>query len=103
MRENPKFAKFMGQVGPVLMKVEELMQEVSGELNKPNTGTETVSTQGVVIELLVPPDKKGGKNQSTVGDALGPRRREPADDGAGDGGDGQLRRVGGHASSERSV
>jgi hypothetical protein len=61
LRENPKFAKFMDQIGPVLMKVEELMQEVSGELRKPNTGNETVATEGTVIELLVPPDKKGGK------------------------------------------
>lgn len=66
LRENPKFAKFMGQVGPVLSKVEELMQEVSEELRKPNTGAETVATEGVVIELLVPPDKKGGKPSESM-------------------------------------
>lgn len=62
LREDPKFAKFMGDVGPLLEKVEELMREVSGELQKPKTGDETVSTQGIVIELLVPPDKKSGKS-----------------------------------------
>ena len=61
MRENPKFGKFMGEVGPLLDKVEELMRETGGALRKPDTGQETVTTQGVIIELLVPPDKKGGK------------------------------------------
>ena len=66
IQENPKFAKFMGEVGPVLMKVGEMMGEISGELRKPNTGTETVSTEGMVIELLVPPDKKGGKPSQSM-------------------------------------
>ena len=61
MRENPKFGKFMGEVGPLLDKVEELMRETGGALRKPDTGQETVTTQGVIIEILVPPDKKGGK------------------------------------------
>jgi hypothetical protein len=58
--ENPKFAKFMGDVAPLLEQVSSLMREVSGELNKPNTGAETASLEGIIIELLVPPDKKGG-------------------------------------------
>ncbi|MEO6738646.1 MAG: hypothetical protein ABIP20_00230 [Chthoniobacteraceae bacterium] len=60
IEENPKFAKFMGDVGPLLDQVTSLMQEVAGELHKPDTSTETTSTQGVIIEMLVPPDKKGG-------------------------------------------
>ncbi len=62
LRENPKFDKFMGEVGPLLEKVEELMRETGGALRKPDTGQETVTTQGIIIELLVPPDKKGGKS-----------------------------------------
>jgi hypothetical protein len=61
LEENPKYAKFMGEIGPVLEKSRELMGEVSGELQKPNTGNETAQTEGFIIELLVPPDKKGGK------------------------------------------
>jgi hypothetical protein len=59
--ENPKFAKFMGDVGPVLEKSQELMGEVSGTLQKPKTDADVVSVEGIIIELLVPPDKKGGK------------------------------------------
>jgi len=66
IRENPKFAKFMGEIGPVLMKVEDLMGEVTGQLRKPDTGTETVAVEGTVIELLVPPDKKGGKQSQSM-------------------------------------
>jgi hypothetical protein len=48
------------------MKVEELMGEVTSDLRKPDTGTETVSTEGMAIELLVPPDKKGGKPSQSM-------------------------------------
>jgi hypothetical protein len=61
---NPKFGKFMGDVGPLLDQVSTLMHEVAAELNRPNTGEETVATEGVVIELLVPPGKKGGSESS---------------------------------------
>jgi hypothetical protein len=66
IQENPKFGKFMGEVGPVLDKVRELMGEVSGDLQKPKTDAETLGTQGIVIELLVPPDKKGGKQSQSM-------------------------------------
>lgn len=66
LRENPKFAKFMGDIGPVLEKVENLMREVSGELQKPKTGEETVSTESIIIELLVPPDQKSGKQSQSM-------------------------------------
>jgi hypothetical protein len=66
IEENPKFGKFMQEVGPVLGKVRELMAEVSGDLQKPKTDQETVATQGIVIELLVPPDKKGGKQSQSM-------------------------------------
>ena len=62
IEENPKFAKFMGQVGPLLDEVTSLMHEVAGELHKPNTGADTTSTESIIIELLVPPEKK--KNDS---------------------------------------
>ena len=66
LKENPKFDKFMGEVGPLLDKVEELMRETGGSLRKPDTGQETVTTQGIIIELLVPPDKKGGKPSQSL-------------------------------------
>lgn len=52
-----KFADFQ----PTIEKVLELSGEVSSELRQPKTGAEVVATQGAIIELLVPPDKKGGK------------------------------------------
>ncbi len=61
--ENPKFAKFMGEVAPLLEQVTTLMHETSAALKKPDTGAETAAGEGIIIELLVPPDKKGG-NQS---------------------------------------
>lgn len=66
MQENPKFLKFMGDVGPVFDKVRELITEVSTDLQRPKTDAETVGVQGMVIELLVPPDKKGGKQSSSM-------------------------------------
>ena len=60
---NPKFSKFMsytGEVVQLLTEVTSLMHEVAGELHKPNTGADTSSLQGMIIEMLVPPDKKGG-------------------------------------------
>ena len=65
IEENPKFQKFMGDVGPLLGQVTELMQEVAGELNKPETGEETTATEGIIIEMLVPPDKKGGSDSQS--------------------------------------
>ena len=62
---NPKFAKFMGDVGPLLEQVTSLMHEVAGELHKPNTGADTTSAEGIIIELLVPPDKKGGSDSQS--------------------------------------
>ncbi len=64
--ETPKFRKFMGEIGPVLEKVQELMGEVAGDLQKPKTDAETVSVEGAVIELLVPPDKKGGQQSQSM-------------------------------------
>jgi hypothetical protein len=63
--ENPKFAKFMGDVGPLLEQVTTLMHETSAALQKPDTGAETVAGQGIIIELLVPPDKKGGSQSQS--------------------------------------
>ncbi len=64
IEENPKFAKFMDKVGPLLDEVTSLMQEVAGNLHKPDTGADTTSTQGIIIEMLVPPDKKSDDSQS---------------------------------------
>ena len=61
LTEEPKFAKFMDKVGPVLAKVEELMNESAGELKAPKTDENVVQIHGTIIEVLVPPDKKGGK------------------------------------------
>jgi histone H3/H4 len=52
-----KFAKFQ----PVIEKVLELTGEVAVDLRRPKTDADVVATQGAIIELLVPPDKKGGK------------------------------------------
>jgi hypothetical protein len=65
IESNPKFAKFMGDVGPLLEQVTSLMHEVAGELHKPETGADTVSAEGIIIELLVPPDKKGGSESQS--------------------------------------
>ncbi len=65
---NPKFSKFMsytGEVVQLLTEVTSLMHEVAGELHKPNTGADTASMQGMIIEMLVPPDKKGGSNSES--------------------------------------
>ena len=66
IKEAPKFQKFMGELGPLLDKVQDLMGEVAGDLQKPKTDSETVSIEGAVIELLVPPDKKGGKQSQSM-------------------------------------
>jgi hypothetical protein len=63
--ENPKFAKFMGDVGPLLDQVTTLMHEVAGDLGKPKTDQETLATEGIIIELLVPPGKKGGSQSQS--------------------------------------
>ena len=65
---NPKFSKFMsytGEVVQLLTEVTSLMHEVAGELHKPNTGADTASMQGMIIEMLVPPDKKGGGDSNS--------------------------------------
>jgi hypothetical protein len=38
------------------------MGEVAGDLRKPQTDAEVVGTQGTIIELLVPPEKKGSQS-----------------------------------------
>jgi hypothetical protein len=65
IEENPQFAKFMGEVGPLLEQVTGLMHEVSGELAKPKTDDETTAVEGIIIELLVPPDQKGGSQSQS--------------------------------------
>jgi hypothetical protein len=62
--ENPKFEKFMGDLAPVLDQVSTLMHEVAASLNKPDTGRETVATEGAIIELLVPPGEKSSSESS---------------------------------------
>jgi hypothetical protein len=52
-----KFADFQ----PVIEKTLELAGEVAADLRRPKTDADVLSTQGAIIELLVPPDKKGGK------------------------------------------
>lgn len=61
LTEEPKFAKFMQKFGPLLDKVGELMTESAGELKTPKTDETVAQLHGTIIELLVPPDKKGGK------------------------------------------
>ena len=51
-------------VKPLLQKVETLMDEVAVNLRAPNTSEDVVGTEGMIIELLVPPDKKGGQSAS---------------------------------------
>ncbi len=60
LREKTKF----DEVKPLLEKVEFLMDETAGALRTPKTDEEVVGTQAAIIELLVPPDKKGGKSES---------------------------------------
>jgi hypothetical protein len=57
LREKTKF----DDVKPVLETVESLMDDVAGKLRKAKTDEIVVTTEGAAIELLVPPDKKGGK------------------------------------------
>jgi hypothetical protein len=52
-----KFADFQ----PVIEKTLELAGDVVADLGRPKTDAEVTGTQGMIIELLVPPDKKGGK------------------------------------------
>ena len=65
LTEDPKFAKFMDKFGPTLEKVDELMRESAGELKAPRTGDEVVQLHGTIIEILVPPDKKGGSQSQS--------------------------------------
>ena len=60
LRATTKF----DDVKPLLVQVENLMDEVAEHLHKPNTDKEVVSIESTIIELLVPPDKKGGKSGS---------------------------------------
>jgi hypothetical protein len=53
----------MEKYGPTLEKSAELMTESAGELKAPKTDDTVVQLHGTIIEILVPPDKKGGKNQ----------------------------------------
>jgi hypothetical protein len=61
LSDDPKYAKFMQKYGPTLAKAEELMTESAGELKAPRTDENTTQIHGTIIEVLVPPDKKGGK------------------------------------------
>jgi hypothetical protein len=54
----------MGDLAPVLEQVSTLMQEVASELNKANTGPETVASEGIIIELLVPPGEKSNSEST---------------------------------------
>ena len=60
LREKTKF----NDVKPLLEKVEFLMDETAGNLRRAKTDNEVVQIEAAVIELLVPPDKKGGKSES---------------------------------------
>ena len=60
LREKTKF----NEVKPLLEKVEFLMDETAGNLRRAKTDNEVVQIEAAVIELLVPPDKKGGKSES---------------------------------------
>jgi hypothetical protein len=55
-----KFEKFK----PAIEAALKMSGEVEGELPKPQTDTEVVGTQAAIIEVLVPPDKKGGKGKA---------------------------------------
>jgi len=60
LREKTKF----DDVKPTLEKVEFLMDETAGKLRQTKTDAEVVGIEAAIIELLVPPDKKGGKSES---------------------------------------
>lgn len=62
LREKTKF----DDVKPLLEKVEFVMDETSGNLRAAKTDADVLSAQAAIIELLVPPDKKGGKSQSPM-------------------------------------
>ena len=62
LREKTKF----DDVKPLLEKVEFVMDEIAGQLRAAKTDAEVVSTEAAVIEMLVPPDKKGGKSESKM-------------------------------------
>lgn len=62
LREKTKFH----EIKPTLEKAELIMDEVVGHLHKSKTDAEVVSTESAIIELLVPPDKKGGKSGSKM-------------------------------------
>ena len=49
---------------PLVEAVLGLTNEVAGDLRKPKTDADVVATEGAIIELLVPPDKKGGNANS---------------------------------------
>ncbi len=51
---------------PLLDKVQELMGDVSHELRAAKSDEENVGLQGMIIELLVPPDKKGGSKSQQM-------------------------------------
>jgi hypothetical protein len=54
-----KFEKFR----PAIEGSLKLSGEVAGDLRKPQTDAEVVGLESSIIELLVPPDKKGGKGK----------------------------------------
>jgi len=63
--ESPLFGKSkFEEFKPALDMAHRLMGEVAGDLRKPQTDAEVVGTQSTIIELLVPPDKKGGQSAS---------------------------------------
>ncbi|MDB6152359.1 MAG: hypothetical protein JWL90_812 [Chthoniobacteraceae bacterium] len=57
LREKTKFDEFK----PTMEAAGGFMGEVAGSFRQPKTDAEVVSTEAAIIELLVPPDKKGGK------------------------------------------
>ncbi len=62
LREKTKFK----DAKPALQAAEDLMKDVVSDLRQPKTDSEVVSTEGTIIEILVPPDKKNGKNDSKM-------------------------------------
>ena len=63
--QPPAQSKFAG-FQPVIEKTLELAGDVAKDLREPKTDNEVTATQGTIIELLVPPDKKGGKPGSKM-------------------------------------
>ena len=59
----PPASKF-DEFKPLVEAVLGLTNEVAGDLRKPKTDADVVATEGAIIELLVPPDKKGGNANS---------------------------------------